>query len=223
MIRRFTALAIAAMLASSATAATPREMLATAALETSNHGVALQLVDRALAATQAQLATNPSDKEAQIQYAVAVGDHAKLTKSAGDAKKARALFEQFAAANPKDAEGQFAIATWHLDTIAAGFIPTTVLGAKKDLGIAALNRAVALSNGRPFITGYAALLRIRYDPADVAPARQLAETAAVAPAPTPLDKYGQRAAQAVLGPLRNGDGKAAAALAKTLLPFGKLG
>lgn len=223
MFRRLAVFAVAASLAASAvSAATPREMLATAALQTTDKGQALQIVKTALATTQAQLAANPADKEAQIQYAVAVGDRAKLTRSPGDAKLARHLFEQFAAANPRDAEGQFAIACWHLDTVAAGLIPTTVLGAKRDVGLAALNRAVALANGRPFILGFAALLRIRNDPADVAAARQLAETAATAPAPTLLDRYGQRAAQTVLGPLRAGNGAEAARLAKGLLPFGRL-
>lgn len=228
MICRPIALGLAVSLAAAlpglaAAAATPREMLATAALQATSRDQAMGLVNQALSATQAELAANPADKEAQIQHAVAVGDHAKLTRSPGEAKQARALFEQFAAANPRDPEAQFAIACWHLDTLAAGFMATTVLGARKDVAFGALNRAVALSNGRPFITGFAALLRIRYDPADVATARGLAEEAAAAPAPTPIDRYGQRAAQAVLAPLRANDGKAAAALARTLLPFGKLG
>jgi len=224
MVRRLLAAAVAAsIVAAPLAAATPREMLATAALATTNRDQAMGLVNQALAATQAQLSANPGDKEAQIQHAVAVGDHAKLTKSPGEAKQARALFEAFAAANPRDPEAQFAIACWHLDTLAAGFLATTVLGAKKEIGLGALNRAVALSNGRPFITGFAALLRIRYDPNDTGTALQLAQMAVAGPAPTSLDRYGQKAAQTVLGPLKAGDGKSAAALARALLPFGRLG
>lgn len=221
--RALAAFAAAAILAASAAAATPREMLASAALQATTKTEALGLVTQAVAATEAELRADPNDKEAQIQHAVAIGDRAKLTKSPGDAKEARRLFEAFAGSYPRDPEGQFAIASWHLDTVAAGILATTVLGAKKDVGLAALDRAVALANGRPFITGYAALFRIRANPGDVAAARQLAETAATAPATTTLDKYGQRAAQAVLIPLRAGDGKAAANLARTLLPFGRLG
>lgn len=223
MLGRFVAFAAAFGIATAALAASPREMLTSAALQANDRRQAMALVTSAIAATQAQLAANPADKEAQIQYAVAIGDRAKLTKSPADAKQARRLFEAFAAANPRDAEGQFAIASWHLDTLAAGFLASTVLGAKREVGLDALNRAVALSNGRPFITGFAALFRIRLDPADVAGARQLAEIAASGPAPTPLDRFGQRAAQAVLAPLRAGDGRAAANLARTLLPFGRLG
>jgi hypothetical protein len=220
---RFAALALIASFAAPLAAATPRDMLTVAALQATSRDQALGLVNQALAATQAQLAANPGDKEAQIQHAVAVGDHAKLTKSPGEAKQARQLFEAYAAANPRDAEGQFGIACWHLDTLAAGFLATTVLGAKKELGLGALNRAVALSGGRPFINGFAALLRIRYDPSDTGTALQLAQTAVANPAPTPLDRAGQRAAQAVLAPLKAGDGKSAAAIARAMLPFGKLG
>ena len=223
MVVRLATLAAAVSMAVAAHAATPREMLTTAALQTADRQQAAALVNSAIAATQAQLVANPADKEAQFQYAVGIGDRAKLTKSPGDAKQARKLFEAFALANPRDPEAQFAVASWHLDTLAAGFLATSVLGARKDIGLSSLDRAVALANGRPFITGYAALFRIRLDPADVAGARQLAETAATGPAPTPLDRLGQRAAQAVLPALRSGNGKAAAAVAKTLLPFGRLG
>jgi len=219
---RLIAAAAALALAVSASAATPRELLATAALQTPDRKQALALVGAALVAAQGQLAANPNDKEAQLQYAVAIGDRAKLTKSPSDAKTARRLFEAFATNNPRDPEGQFAIACWHLDTVAAGILATTVLGAKKDVGLATLDRAVALANGRPFVTGYAALFRIRADPADVATPRRLAEAAAAAPATTTLDRAGKQAAAAILVPLRAGDGRAAANLAKRLLPFGRL-
>lgn len=222
MFRYLAALLAAALLVPPAAAATPREMLATAALQTTDRKQALALVGAALVATQNDLAANQQDKEAQIQYAVAIGDRAKLTKSPNDAKTARRLFEAFAAQNPRDPEGQFAIASWHLDTVAAGIVASTVLGAKKDVGMVALDRAVALGGNRPFIAGYAALFRIRADNDDVAGARRLAEQAAASAAPTQLDRYGKQAAQAVLIPLRAGDGKAAARLAKTLLPFGRI-
>jgi hypothetical protein len=205
-----------------ASAATPREMLTQAAFQTRDKAAALALVNQALAATEQQLAANAGDKEAQIQHGVAIGDRARLAHSAGDAKEARREFERFAAANPHDPEGQLAIATWHLDSVDAGFLTATVLGAKKDIGMAALDRAVAWGGGRPFFTGFAALLRIRGNPGDVAAATRLATQAASAPATTPLDRIAQRQAKAVLIPLQNGDGKAAAQLARKLLPFGRI-
>jgi len=70
-------------------------------------------------------------------------------------------------------------------------------------------------------SGLAALLRLVLDAND-ARARALAESAARGTTPTALDQIMQRAAAAVLVPLRAGDTRAAAALAKQLLPFGRL-
>ena len=203
-------------------AATPREILTQASFQATDKASALALVNQGLAAAEAILATNPNDREAQMQRGVAIGDRAHLTRSPGDAKAARHVFEPFLAANPRDAEAHLAVATWHLDTVDAGFFATTLLGARKDIGLAELDKAVALGGGRPFFTGFAALMRIRLDPHDVAVARALAEQAAAAPAPTPLDRIAKHAAQAILFPLRSGDGRTAALLARKLLPFGRL-
>jgi hypothetical protein len=208
--------------AAPAQAATARDILTQAAFQATDKASALALVNQGRQAAEAALAANPSDKEAQMQRAVAVGDHAHLMRSPTEAKQSRQLFEAFLAQNPRDPEAHLAVATWHLDTIAAGFLATTVLGAKRDVGVAELNRAVALGGGRPFFTGFAALMRIRLDPQDVAGARSLAEQAAAAPAPMALDRIAKRQAQALLIPLRAGDGKTAAALAKKLLPFGRI-
>lgn len=208
--------------ASPSLAATPRELLTQAAFQTTDKAAALALVNQALAAAQAQLATNPHDREAQMQRGVGLGDRARLTRSPGDAKTARQIFEAFVAANPRDPEAHLAIASWHLDTVESGFLATTMLGAKKDVGLAALDRAVALSGGRPFFTGFAAMMRIRLNPKDVATALRLAEQAVAAPAPTALDRIAKRQAQALLAPLRAGDGRTAGLLARKLLPFGRM-
>jgi hypothetical protein len=206
-----------------ATAATPREILTQASFGATDKGQALALVRQALAQAEGELRANPRDREAAMQRGVAIGYRARLTHSPADAKSARAIFEALAAANPRDPEAQLAVATWHLDTIESGFLATTVLKAKKEIGIAALDRAVALGGNRAFFPSFAALLRIRINPRDVATARQLAERAAAGAAPSGLDRLARRNAEALLIPLRNGDGKAAAALARKLLPFGRLG
>jgi len=213
---------VALTLASPLLAATPREILTQASFLTTDKQTALALINKGLAAAEAILAANPDDKEAQMQRGVAIGDRAHLTRSPGDAKAARHIFEAFLAANPRDPEAHLAIATWHLDTVDAGFLATTVLGAKRDVGLKELDQAVALSGGRPFFTGFAALMRIRLNPGDVATARALAEQAAAASAPTPLDRIAKHQAQAILIPLRSGDGRTAALLARKLLPFGRL-
>lgn len=223
-MRKFlaTMLPAAVLIAAPAAAATPREILSVASFQTTTKPAALAQVNQAIAIAQAQLAANPRDREAQLQFAVATGNHAKLTKSPSEAKTTRRLFETYAAANPRDPEGQLAVASWHLDTIAAGFMATAVLGAKRDIGLAALDRSVQLGQGRAFFAGFAAMLRIRLDPGDVAGARMLAEAASRGATPTVLDRLAKRDADALLIPLRNDDGKAAAALARKLLPFGRL-
>jgi hypothetical protein len=214
---------LALALASPATAATPREILTQASFQTADKGTALTLINQGLAEANAILAQNPQDKEAQMQRGVAIGDRGHLKRSPADAKAARQIFETFLAANPRDPEAHLAIATWHLDTVDAGFFAAAVLGGKKDIGLAELDKAVALGGGRPFFTGFAALMRIRLNPSDIAGARNLAEQAAVAPAPTALDRIAKHAAQQVLIPLRNGDGRTAALLARKYLPFGRIG
>ena len=213
---------LALAIASPATAATPREIMTQASFMTSDKATALGLINQALAASEAILAHDPQDKEAQMQRGVAIGDRGHLLRSPGDAKTARRIFETFLAANPRDPEAHLAIATWHLDTVDAGFFAATLLGGKKDIGLAELDKAVALGGGRPFFTGFAALMRIRLNPNDVAAARGLAEQAAVAPAPTALDRLAKHAAQQVLIPLRSGDGRTAALLARKYLPFGRI-
>lgn len=206
-------------------AVTPREMLTQAAFQVADKDRALAEVRQAIAMAEAQLATDPGNYEAQMQRAAGLGYRAKLTRNAGDAKTSRRLFEALASTNPRDPEAQMLIAGWHLDAISdlGGMLAGAVLGAKRAAGTAALDRAVAMGRTRAFFPGIAALMRIRLDPSDVAGARSLAESAASLPVQSPLDRVAKRSAEALLVPLRAGDGKAAAALAKKLLPFGRLG
>jgi hypothetical protein len=225
MIRLLAAIAPAAILcAAPAVAATPREMLTQAAFQMTTKDGALAEVRQAIAAAEAQLAANPGNYEAQMQRAAGIGYRAKLTKNVGDAKTARHLFETLAATDPRDPEAQMLIAGWHLDSISdlGGLIASAILGAKKALGTTALDRAVAMGRTRAFFPAIGAMMRIRLDPHDIAAARALAESASSLPAPTPLDRIAKRNAEALLIPLRAGDGKTAAALAKKLLPFGRL-
>jgi hypothetical protein len=205
-----------------ASAATPRELLTQASLSTADKAQALALVRQGLAQAEAELKADPRDREAAMQRGVAIGYLARLTRSPGEAKEARHIFETLAAANPRDPEAQLAIATWHLDTTEAGFLASTLLKAKKEVGLAALDKAVALSGGRAFFPGFAALLRIRLNPKDLATARALAERAVASSGTSALDRIAKRNAEALLIPLRNGDGRTAGLLARKLLPFGRL-
>lgn len=217
------ACAFALFLGGPAAAITPREMLVTAAFVTREKDVARLQVTQALAEADVLLARDPADREAALQRAVAIGYRARLTRNGADAQTSRLLIERLAAADPADPETQVAIAGWHLDAIAhLGILARPGVGARKAIGLGALDRAVALGNNRALFPALASLMRIRLNPRDVARALHLAEQAMRADAPTPLDQIMQQNAALVAVPLRANDGKRAAALARKLLPFGQL-
>lgn len=215
-------LAAISLVSTATPAATPRDQLTTAAFQTTDKKTAKALVDAAIANSETALATNPGDHEAQLGRAMGIGYRARLTKNPGDAKTARKLLETMIAANPRDAEAQLFLGGWHLDAVAAGFLATTVLGAKRDAGLDGINKAVALGGNRAFYRGLASMMRIRLDTDDIGAARALAEQAAVSPTPTLLDRIAKHDADLMLVPLRAGDGKTAASLARKLLPFGRI-
>lgn len=216
--------AVVAIAPAAATADTPRELLTAAAFQATNKPKALALIGQAITASDKILAARPGDREATLQRGVAIGYRAKLTRSRADARTALSIFERLAAQNPRDPEAQMVIAGWHLDAIdqLGSFMARTALGAKAEVGKAALVRAVTLGGDRAFYPGLAAMMQIRKDHRDVAQARRWAEAAVTAQTPTPLDMIVKRAAAAILPALRANDGKTAAAMARKLLPFGKL-
>ncbi len=211
------------LLAAPALAATPRDMLADAAFRAPDKAAALARIGQAKAIADATLARAPGDREAALIQSMATAYKAKLTSSRGDAVAAGKSFAALAAADPRDPEAQAALGAWNIDAVTklGGFTAGLALGAKKDPGLAALDRSVALGGGRAMFAGLAALLRLALDPADRR-ARDLAEAASRGSTPTVIDQVMQRAATAVLVPLRAGDTHAAAALAKQLLPFGRI-
>jgi hypothetical protein len=215
---------VSVAVAAPAVADTPRELLTTAAFQAPSKAAALALVQQAITASDKILAARPGDHEAMLQRGVGIGYRAKLTRSRSDAKTALGIFESLAARNPRDAEAQMVIAGWHLDSIEqlGSFMARTGLGAKGQTGESALARGVALGGNRAFYLGLAAMMKIRHEPAAVDQARRWAEAASTAATPTPLDVRMKRAALAILPALRANDGKAAAALSRKLLPFGRI-
>lgn len=209
-----------------APAATPsaRDLLLRAGFQTHDKAQALALVDQALRQTQATLAATPGDKEARLQQALATGYRGQLKRAPADAKAARDALAALAQAYPRDAEVQIAYAGWHLTAVdqLGPFLARTLFGANKALGLATLDRAVALGGNRAFFPAFAALIRIRLDPKDLGPPTALADRAATAATPTPLDRVMRANAQRLAAALHAGNGQAAAALAKTLMPFGTI-
>ena len=217
--------AAAAAISSPAFAADgPRELLVSAAFDANSKPAALSTIERALEAADEAIARNPGDREARLNRAVAISYRGKLKRNRSDLAAARAAFEALVASNPRDAEAQMGLAGWHLGAIIelGPLMARTMLGARKEKGLQALNRALALGSGHAFFPAYASLTRIQLDPHDVAGARRLAEAAVKAPAPEPIDRVMQRRAKTLLGSLVANNGKAAAKAAERLLPFGRL-
>lgn len=219
-----TPIAAAALLASaSAQAETPRQALIHAAFAVTDRQAALVAVKAAEAHSVATLARLPDDREAQMTRALAVSYRAKLTNNRSDALVARALFEALVKSAPRDPEAQAAIGGWHIEGLATlgTMVARMALGARKPVGLAALDRAVVLGGNRAMFSGLAALLRAELDPADPV-ARTLAEAAARGSTPTPLDQIMQRNAVELLAILKSGNPAAVKARCRQLLPFGRL-
>ena len=214
-----------AMLAAATPAAadTPRDLLTQASFGVHDKAAALARIAAARQGSAAILRYDGDDREAQLMQATAIGYQAKLTGDRGDALLARRQFEVLVAREPRFADAWLALGAWHIGAVyrLGGFIGRAALGAQKSSGLQALDRAVALGGNRALFSGLSALLRLQIDPADPR-GRALAEAAARAATPTPLDRILQRAAAAMLNTLRSGDNKLIKATASRLLPFGQL-
>ncbi|KQX20178.1 MULTISPECIES: hypothetical protein [unclassified Sphingomonas] len=219
----FVLMASLVAMASPLQAAAPRQLLAEAAFVARDKAVALGQIAEAERVAAAVLAREPGNREAAFARAMALGYKAKLARHRGEALEARRLFEALAADDPRDAEAAAAVGTWHLDSVIdlGGLVAGMAIGAKKAIGFAMTDRAVALGGNRATYAGLAALLRLAIDPDDPR-GRSLAERAAAAATPQPLDRVFQRSAVAILASLKGGNDKATQKLARQLLPFGRL-
>lgn len=207
-----------------ASATTPRDMLIRAVFSTPDKATALGLVTDALAQSSAALVRMPGDREAALQQALAIGYRGQLKRSAGDAKTAHADFVALARGDPRNPEVQVALAGWHLTAVSTlgPLLAGTVLGASRNTGLAALDRAIVLGGNRAFFPAYAALIRLRLNPKDTRMPLVLIDKATASAAPTPIDRIMQRSAIRVGAALRGGDTAGAIALTKQLLPFGQI-
>lgn len=205
-----------------ASAETPRDALAEAVFGARDKAAALARIDRVSQATGAILARASDDEEAAIVQATAAGYRAKLTGSRTAAVAARKRFETLVVKYPRNPETHIALGAWHIGVIASfgQFVGRAAVGAQKRIGLESIERAIALGDNRAMFLGLAALLRLELDASDPR-GRQLAEAAARGATPTAVDRIMQRAAAAVLVPLRRGDSKATRVLADRLLPLGQ--
>lgn len=200
---------------------TPRDLLTYAAYQDRDQTAALARVDRAHAVAQAAATRAPDDQDSAVVAAIATAYRAKLTGGRGEAVAARHQIEAVCQRFPRNAEAQLALGAWHMGVVAkvGGFLARAGAGARKDTGLAALDRAVALSGGRVAIVAMAGMLRIFSDPKD-SRGRALVEAADHGAAPAALDRISQRAAANIAAALRRGDNQGAKAIADRWLPFG---
>ncbi|WP_058717980.1 hypothetical protein [Sphingomonas sanguinis] len=199
-----------------------REILTQASFSDNDEASALRRVALAYNAALGALRRMPEDHEALLMRATALGYRAKLTGNRTDAVAARHQFEALVAQNPRDAEALLALGAWHIGAVKklGAIVGRAAVGAQRGVGLAALDKAVALGGDRALFSGLAGLLRLEVDPRDPR-GRLLTEAAARAGGSSAIDRIMQRAATAVLVPLRAGDTQATRKLASQLLPFGR--
>ncbi len=208
---------------SPAQAQNARDILMDAAYASPDKATAQARIGRAIAMADAALKRNPRDQEARLQRGLAISYRGKLTRTRADLLTARRDLEAVVAADPRNPEAQLALAGWHLGAVIelGPMMARTVLGARKATGVQALDRSLALGSDRACIAAMVSLFRIQLDPSDIAGARRLAEAATRADAGTSFDRLMQKQASALLVSLRKGNGKASAATAERLMPFGR--
>ncbi|TPG55375.1 hypothetical protein EAH76_11200 [Sphingomonas glacialis] len=201
-----------------------RDMLIQTAFVVRDRSVALTQLAGIEAAASSTLAKTPGDSEALLSRAMATSYHAKLTRSRSEALSAKAQFEALVAKNPRDAEALAALGAWHLSAVKAlgALVARGGLGARKAVGLDAIDRALAAGGDRALFPGIAGLLRLAIDPGDARGVALIGQ-AARAGAVTPVDRLIQRRAAQLELVVKGGDAKLIQALANRLLPLGQFG
>ena len=201
-----------------------RALATQAAWQTTDREAARRLLAQAEADLSASLALAPGNPAALLQKAVVIGYQAKLAKSPGLAKQARAGFEAVLAKQPANALAQGAMGGWHGEAVATlgKFLAGTALGAKEGEAIRWFDRAVATTGGDPAIPLFYATTLLGLSADNAAKAKALLQRAVKATPADGFDRLMQANARAILAPLDKGDVKAAQATAKRLAPLGTL-
>lgn len=201
-----------------------RAQLAVAAYETRDKALALTLVERAERDFDAALVKNPGDVAAQMQKAVAIGYRAKLSRSPGLGKDARARFEAVRAAHPDDGLAWSAVGGWHGGAIATlgSFLGGTMLGAKAAEIDKNFGQALKLEPANPAFRTIYAMTLLDLDRKNAGRAAMLLNGVAAMPARDGFDALLRAQGVQLATVLKAGDAKAAQTLARRLQAFGTL-
>jgi hypothetical protein len=222
MMKTVLILALLLGLPSIAQADSGRDMLLQTVFVTRDRVAALAQLANVEDSANAALARAPGDGEALLSRAMATSYRAKLTHSRSDALSAKAQFEALVARYPRDAEAQAAFGAWHISAVKAlgALVARGGLGARKTLGLEAIDRALALGGDRALFPGIAGLLRLSIDPADPRGIALIGQATHGSTA-TAVDRLMQRRAVQLDLVVKAGDAKLIQALANRLLPLGQ--
>ena len=195
-----------------------------ASFDTTDRDRAKALVDAAEHDFDAALAKEPGNVDAALMKAQAVGYRGKFAKSPGLAKETRTRLEAVLARDPNNALAWSSLAGWHAAGVAAvgKFLAGTVLGASTKVAVADFETALSKDPKNPVQYAFYGLTLLDLDAANAPRATQLLDTVQRLPARDAYEAMLKRATAQVLPLLASGDARGAQALARRLLPFGKL-
>jgi predicted Zn-dependent protease len=185
---------------------------------------ARRLLAQAVADAEAAVAIQPESGRARVERALVGGFLAKLERSPGRAKGARADAEAALQKDGNDALAHAVLGGWHLESVATlgSLVGRTLLGARESEGRKRFERAIALDPGSVLYPVFYAFALLSLDPME---APKAAELLVKADRAKPRDAY-ERLVQAngrqVLVELQKGEPYRARDLAKRLSPLGKL-
>ena len=198
-----------------------RAQLNVAAYQTPDKARALDLIAAAERDFDAALAKAPNSADAQIQKGIAIGYHAKLTRSPGLGKDARKRFEAVKAAHPDMALAWAALGGWHGNAVATlgSFVASTFLGAHAKDADTDFAQAIKLDPASPVHRAYYAMTLMDLDAGNAAKAAAvLAPLAGLTPKDG-FDALMKRQGLQLATALKAGDAGAAQVLARKLQPF----
>ncbi len=198
-----------------------RAQLNIAAYQTPDKTRALDLIAAAEKDFDAALAKAPNSADAQLQKAIAVGYHAKLTRSPGLGKETRKRMEAVKAAHPDMALAWAALGGWHGGAVATlgSFLASTFLGAHAKDADADFAQAIKLDPTSPVHRTYYALTLLDIDSANAAKAAAALVPLAGLPVKDGFDALMKKQGLQLAAVLKAGDAAAAQALARKLQPF----
>lgn len=198
-----------------------RAQLNIAAYQTTDKARALELIATAEKDFDAALVKAPNSADAQIEKAIAIGYHAKLTRSPGLGKETKKRMEAVKAAHPDMALAWAAVGGWHGGAVATlgSFLASTFLGAHAKDAEADFAQAIKLDPTNPVHRTYYAMTLLDIDSANAAKAAAVLAPLPGLPTKDGFDALMKKQGLQLAAALKAGDAAAAQMLARKLQPF----